>query len=882
MQKDFMRSDYGQRIIQLSFLFMIVYSVILTLSPTVRARSWDAELRWEHWIGTAVWAIVFVYLIRNQKILYPNANQLILPTIGLLTGWGQLTIWRLIPDLGLKQTVWIIISGGVFYLGMRYLKNLRILREYKYLLLVSGLIITSLTFILGTNPLGYGPRLWLGCCGLFLQPSEPLKLLLIIFLAGYFSDRQPILHNLKALLVPALIMTGITLFILGAQRDLGTGLIFVFIFTGIIYVATEDKHVLVFSLIGILTTGSIGYLLFDIVQIRVDAWVNPWIDPSGNSYQIVQSLIATASGGVIGQGPGIGNPGLVPIAHSDFIFSTIIEETGLLGGSVIMVIFAFITLQGFNIASNADNRFDRYLAVGISTYLASQSLFIIGGTIRGLPLTGITLPFVSYGGSSLLTSFMGILILLHISQNQAGTNNKPSHHPPLFFLTKIFIYGYLLMLLILGWWTVAQREALIQRSDNARRYISDSYVARGSIFDRNNNLLSSTTGELGNYQRIYHFPVNSPLLGYISPFYGQAGAEVSLDPILRGLENQHPLIGWSNNLLYGQFPPGFDAKITLDQELQSYTSTLMGDTNGAVVLMNANNGQILVMYSYPFYDPNTLEEDWTMLINNPNSPLINRAAQGKYQPGGILGAFYLAYSDIDPNDEIPSNLRLEISPTDLQLNFDINEDILRCSKNTVDILTWAEGIVFGCPGVILSKELNVISTFSQLINDLNFLSTPEIKLPVGLTSSWQLQDTFVTEEILGQGLLQISPLQLALAASALTNHGIIPAPQFLLAAKNPEGEWIQYDLIGNSNKLLSPTKLDNTAFGLNTSEKQVWGTTALAYDGEERILTWHMGGTLPTASTDGYVVVILLEEENPELAILIGESLLQQIQQNQD
>ncbi len=403
----------------------------LTLAPAARARNWGVDYRWNHWLGYLVWLILVIITNRQTNRHLPDRDPYLLPVAVILSGWGLMTIWRLYPDFGLRQTIWFTIAIVVFILGLRFSTQLVLLRKYKYVLLTGGLILTALTLLFGTTPAGgAGPRLWLGCCGVYFQPSEPLKLLLIIYLSAYLADNQPWVRlsanstqdddnnnnregitnpanraSYLPLLAPILFMTSMAILLLLVQRDLGTATIFVFLFAVITYLATERKLILILSVFLLAVAGIASYFLFDVVQLRIDAWLNPWLDPSGRSYQIVQSLLAMANGGVGGRGPGMGNPTLVPISHSDFIFSAIVEESGLVGAIALIGLLMLLTASGIRIALRAPDNFRRYLAAGLTAYLVGQSLLIIGGNIRLLPLTGVTLPFVSYGGSSLLTAF---------------------------------------------------------------------------------------------------------------------------------------------------------------------------------------------------------------------------------------------------------------------------------------------------------------------------------------------------------------------------------------------------------------------------------------------------------------------------------------------
>jgi cell division protein FtsW (lipid II flippase) len=325
------------RLLLIGGTFLFIYSIVLSLSPAGRARSWDVEFRLSHWIGFGVWAIG-IYLFHTQSRRWlPGRDPILFPIVALLSGWGLLTIWRLTPTFGIRQTIWLGLALAGSALGTRLPLHLNFLRRYKYLWLTSGLILTALTLFFGTNPSGFGPRQWLGCCGIYLQPSEPLKLLLIAYLAAYLADNhsRPISsgsrESLLPLLAPTFIMTGIALLLLLVQRDLGTATIFLFIYAAVVYIGSEKKRIIFATIASLAVVGIAGYRIFDVVRLRVDSWLNPWLDPTNRSYQIVQSLIAIASGEVIGRGPGMGNPALVPLTHSDFIFTAITEETGLLG-----------------------------------------------------------------------------------------------------------------------------------------------------------------------------------------------------------------------------------------------------------------------------------------------------------------------------------------------------------------------------------------------------------------------------------------------------------------------------------------------------------------------------------------------------------------------
>jgi cell division protein FtsW (lipid II flippase) len=631
-----MQNTSQSRLLKWAGIYLALYCLILSLSAAVRERSWNVDYRLSHWIGFLVWALLVYQANRVMARRLQDCDPFLFPVACLLSGWGILTIWRLDPAFGIRQTLWFALSIGVIILGVRLSHNLLFLRRYKYILLGLGLLLTALTLILGTNPLGAGPRLWLGCCGVYFQPSEPLKLLLVIYLAAYFADRLPVRIRLVPLLLPTLAVMGVALLLLLVQRDLGTASLFILLYTIMVFLVTGRRRVLLGAFAALALALLIGYLSVEIIRIRVDAWINPWIDPSDRSYQIIQSLLAIANGGTIGRGPGIGNPSLVPVAISDFVFAAIAEESGLLGTLALLIMIWIILARGMLAALLAPDRFRRYLAGGLTAYLGIQSILIIGGNLRLLPLTGVTLPFVSYGGSSLLTSFIALLLLVHIGTSDESEPAILINPHPYTILTGLFMLALAAIGLTNAWWSIYRGPDLLSRTDNPRRAIADRYVPRGDLVDRNNRPIDAITGASGAYIRVYEYPELGPVTGYTHPVFGQAGLEASLDPYLRGLQGNPTSLVWWDHLLYGTPPPGLDVRLSVDLSLQTLADQLLGGHPGAVVLLNAESGEILAMASHPTFDPNKLDEEGVTLRQDPAAPLVNRATQGLYPIGTLL------------------------------------------------------------------------------------------------------------------------------------------------------------------------------------------------------------------------------------------------------
>ncbi len=859
------REEQQGRLLKLAAVFLIGCSVILTLSPAARERTWAVDYRWSHWLATAIWIGGFALAARQMARLEARSDPLLLSLAALLSGWGLLSVWRLDSELGLRQAIWLGIALAATYFGLRAKDWLGLLRRYKYLWLFLGLLLTSLTLLFGTNPLGIGPRLWLGCCGLYLQPSEPLKLLLIIYLAAYLADRQPLVSGLLPLLAPSAVMIGLGLLLLLVQRDLGTATIFMGIYTAVIYAATGRQRLVYASVLTLAAAALAGYWLFDVVQLRFEAWVNPWLDPSGRSYQIVQSLMAVAGGGLLGRGPGMGSPGLVPIAHSDFIYSTIAEENGLAGALALILLIALLSLRALRIALGAENAYHRLLATGIGAYLSLQSILIIGGNIRLLPLTGVTLPFVSYGGSSLVTSFLAVLILLRIQMQSRSRRTALGNAEPIFQLGTFFLAGLLAAGLTTGWWAIIRGPDLLTRTDNARRSISDRYVLRGSLLDRHGEIINQTTGISGNYEREYLHPEMGPISGYTHPVYGQAGLEASLDEYLRGLAHPSAWEIWTNHLLYGQPPPGLDVQLSLDMTIQTQAQALLGNQRGAAVLLDAETGEILAMASSPSFDPNLLDTQWSRLVSDEDSPLFNRAALGSYPPGTALAPFLLAEaSEENALGQLPTNL--EYTPS--------AGIVMSCTRAPSDGTSWAAVVAAGCPGPLAALGLELgPDRLLGLFEELGLYSAPALRLE---TRASPAPATIARPQAaaVGQDELLISPLQLALAATTLSNGGILPAPRIAVEVEHPGAGWDELPALGEAQRVWGEDLAALIANQLAREDGFAWQMIATAFDEEGKKLTWYLAGTLPGAAESPRVVVVLLESFNPAIAEFIGETLL--------
>lgn len=360
----------------------------------------------------------------------PHADPVFLPAATLLTGLGFVVIWRLDQDLAVAQTSWLLFGLVLFALTLIVVRDHRQLDAYTYSIGLLGIALLLLPILPGIGQEVRGARLWVDLGPLRFQPAEIGKVLIVIFLASYLNARKELLavatRRLGPIalpepkhLGPILLAWGLSLMILFLQKDLGSSLLFFGLFVVMLWVATARGAYLLMGLLLFSAGSFIAYQTFGHVQDRVTIWLNA-LDPrfiQDESFQIAQSMFALATGGIAGTGLGQGHPDFIPDAHTDFVFSAIGEELGLLGSTAVLVLFVLLIARGFRaaIARSESDGFGLLLAAGLATILALQSFVIIGGVTRLIPLTGITLPFVSYGGSSLVANFVLLALLIRVS-----------------------------------------------------------------------------------------------------------------------------------------------------------------------------------------------------------------------------------------------------------------------------------------------------------------------------------------------------------------------------------------------------------------------------------------------------------------------------------
>lgn len=872
----------------------------------------DSADLWSHLYAPLVWIVVIAGAHTALRTLRPRRDPFLLPIFALLTGWGLLLQDRLAPNFLERQTLWFVLAAAAMILVATLPRTLQPLMRYRYILLLGGLLLLAVTLFFGVNPSGSGAALWLPVPFPFLgivyfQPSELLKLLLVTFLASYFTELEPLYryHKQSArenkpgsrkavtafrrhlpFLGPLVLMWGFTVLLLVWQKDLGAAALFFIVFIALLYLATGEVAYVLSGLALLVLAGIIAYFAFDtVVAPRVLSWLNPWPNVSDQAYQIVQALYAQAAGGIIGQGIGQGYPDYIPVVHSDFALAAVAEEWGLIGTLVVVACFAILTVRGLRsallaIRGTRPRFFNAYLGAGLVTLFSVQAFLIMGGVTRLLPLTGITLPFVSYGGSSLLICSMAVGVLLFLSADAEPAPLAPPFDPGLARrierLGSVILAVFMLVAITLAYWGIVRSDALLARQDNPRLVEFERRVQRGRILDRNDAVLAESIGPADDLTRFYSLPEGGPTVGYYSLRFGAAGIEGAYDAYLRGRSDTF----WHDVLtrLLHVPPVGGDVRLTLDADLQEHASALMAGSNaaGGLVLLELIEiggrpvADIRAMVSLPDYDPNRIDDEFEVLAAGNPGPLVNRAAQGLYQPGLILQSL-VAAAAIDNG-----TLQWTDEPIDPFLPVALNGQVLRCAMPRIEgdtsAYTWADMGTLRCPTPLqsLGNQLGGLA-LDNIFARFGLHQPPDLPIPAE-GSAATITDPGLAA--IGQEALTVTPLQAALATAALAEGGRLPGPRLVEALARKDGKWTTLPA-GTSAAM--PAVSPEAAAAVRAGWPVVDGVAGFAVtvlagpDGNRN--AWFLG-MAPAANPRLALALVLEGETDPAVVEAIGRELL--------
>ena len=393
-----------------------IYIVIILMFSTLLFSSGKLDLL-PLFLGASS-CILVMYSHFIIKKFFPHGDKYLLIIACFIAQFGLVMIYRLNPVdpiNSVKQITWFTLGIAVYIFIVVFLPDLKKFSRFKNIYIIVALLLLSSTLFFGTEI--KGSKNWLKFGSFSFQPSEIAKLFMILYLA---SSIQEIKSTIDA--VKTSIPVFIAIILLVIEKDLGAGLIFFGIFITMLYIGTSNILYIISGTGAFLTGGYLSYLIFNHVRTRIAIWINPWKYKTGKGYQICQSLFAIAAGGLFGTGLGLGHPEYISEVHNDFIFSAICEEMGLLGAAALIILYLLLVYRGLRTAVYAKDNYSKLTAVGIASMIAFHVIVVIGGVTKMIPMTGMTLPFVSYGGSSMLLNFASLGVLQKISE--FGDGNK--------------------------------------------------------------------------------------------------------------------------------------------------------------------------------------------------------------------------------------------------------------------------------------------------------------------------------------------------------------------------------------------------------------------------------------------------------------------------
>jgi cell division protein FtsW (lipid II flippase)/cell division protein FtsI/penicillin-binding protein 2 len=588
----------------------------------------------------------------------PGADPVLLPVALLLCGIGVAMVGRLDATLGGPQTTWVLGGVAVLAVTIAAVPSLERLARYKYTIMLVGLVLLLLPAVIGREI--NGAKLWLRIGGLSFQPAEIAKICLVLFLAAYLSEFREVLSvstrkvwglHLPAArhLGPLVLMWLVSLVVLVAEKDLGSSLLFFGVFVVMITVATGRWSYAIAGTILFAIGATAAYYAFGHVQVRFQIWLHPFADAAGKGYQLVQSLYAFAAGGVLGVGPGLGLPTRIPFVATDFIFSAIGEELGLLGAAAVLIAFLVLALRGLATAVRARSDMASLTATGLVATLALQSFVIVGGVTRLIPLTGITLPFVSYGGSSIVTNFILLALLMRagdatpadgselVAGQRAGGLGRVSLARRLVGVSWLVSALTLALVANLTWLQVIDANALDTYPGNTRNLEAQLRAERGAILTRDGVVLARSVKQPnGQFARVYPAgALAAHVIGYDSVRYGRAGIESAENGVLTA---GRAFSSWSDvaDAALGRPVPGEDVVLTIDSRIQKAAEHALAGRRGAIVAIDPTTGAVLALASSPTYSPGSIDADWVSLSKETAGPLVDRAISALYPPGSTF------------------------------------------------------------------------------------------------------------------------------------------------------------------------------------------------------------------------------------------------------
>lgn len=736
--------------------------------------------------------VIFLF----YHFMYKRCSVLLLNNMCMLLVIGMIMLTRISFDKAFRQFLFIAIGSVLMLIIPLFLQKGSLFRKFSALYFVAGVSLLAAVVVIGAT--SYGAKLTISIGGFSFQPSEFVKIVFVFFVAAMLHKGA----DFKRVLLTSC-LSAVYVLLLVASKDLGGALLYFMAYLVMVYVASKRVVYLGAGLGGMAIASVVGYHLFSHVRTRVFVWLNPTADIDNQGYQICQSLFGIGTGGWFGLGIGEGLPTKIPIVDKDFIFSAISEEFGAIFaiGLILLCISCFFMIT--NVSMQMKDKFYKLVAIGLAVLYATQVILTIGGAIKFIPSTGVTLPLVSYGGSSMLSTLIvfGIVQGLYMRKAAAQStaskkdegakadkkSKKKSKDKPekeernleYNVVTYLFFAIFLGMIAYFVYFMVVESEEFINNEYNGLQTLFEEDVVKGEIITSDGYVIAETlTDDEGNTSRNYPYgSMFAHVTGYSSNV--RTGLEKQLNfTLLRshGFFVDQLFSEFSNEKLLGD-----NVITTIRYDLQEKAYKALGKYDGAVVVMEPSTGKILAMVSKPTYNPNTIDKDWEDL--QEGSALYNRATQGQYTPGSVFKIMtLLAY--IESNPETYSEYSYECTG-----EITINNKTIHCASNKKHgVVDLKASFAKSCNTSFVNMMQNIDEAVLQELCDSMLFNQ---NLPIAFESSVSSfaisendDSALKLDTSIGQGKTLVSPLHMVMLASAVCNDGVVMRPYLVERVEN--------------------------------------------------------------------------------------------------
>ena len=842
---------------------------------------------------------VFAFLVL-MRVIYPRADRLIQNHIALLLSISFVILTRLSITRSIRQFTIIAVSLVVALVIPAFMKYIRMLKNCYLIFAAAGILILGAVLISGS--ITNGSKLSFSIMGISFQPSEFVKILYVLFIAACLVRAEKFSHILLSAVLAA-----VHVLFLVSSKDLGSALIYFVTYIILLYIATHKLKYLILGLAGGAAAAYASYFMFAHVRVRVAAWLNPWNDINATGYQIAQSLFGIGTGGWFGMGIDAGTPGSIPYVEQDFIFSAICEEFGVIFGICLIAVCVNLFLEIVRVAHSCNDSFMKYASFGLGIIYIVQLFLTIGGNSKFIPLTGVTLPLISYGGSSVLASLImfsviqGFYINNDLYSENAYDENDASYgggdcgnvyyryaleHIPKLHMNVIAGVFVVLFAAISGYlihFVHYDSSQVINNSYNVKRQdIIAERTIRGDILSADGQVLATTLAD--TEERFYPFGnVFSHAIGYAS--HGRMGVEQSANMYL--VSSNISLDNKLANDLADKKHMGNTVVTTFDADLQKIAYDALGVYDGTVIVMEPSSGKILAMVSKPDFDPNAIGNIWDSIVaDDTSSVLLNRATQGLYPPGStfkILTA--LEYIKENPESfqeyQFQCNGRYTNGDNSIQCFHGIHHGNVDLKK------AFAKSCNASFANIGLSLDR---SKFQDMLDSLYFnrnLPVEFLSNKSSISENIADSDNDMIQTVIGQGQTQMTPLHLAMVTAMIANGGKMMQPYIIDHIENanreiitsfepmPLGNFISLEEADILKQLMHAVVTEGTGTRLKSDSYSAAGKTGSAeYNSKSDSHAWFTGFTYDTDRPLQITVIMEGAGSGGEYAVPVARRIL--------